>query len=211
MATDLAGLDYGVEPARPFRYEPPVTIRAQFFENCTVGAHSYVNGGMVRARTHIGRYCSISYGVSLGISDHALHLASTHPFATRAKLDFDYDSPYQSKAARPWDAPTIIGHDVWIGTNATLRQGCTVGTGAVLAAGAVVACDVPAYAIFGGVPAKLIRYRFPEELRRALLASEWWEYPIELLSELPVNNIPRFLKELEAHRDERASYVWTDF
>ena len=65
---------------------------------------------------------------------------------------------------------------------------------------------MPPYAIFGGVPAKLIRYRFPEQLRSELLASEWWEYPLALLSELPTNNIPGFLQGLATHKGERAHY-----
>jgi len=206
MSDEAKGLDYDSAPARPFYYEPPAKIRGAFFEDCYIGAHSYVNGGMVRARTQIGRFCSISYGVSLGVSDHALDLVSTHPFASRAKRDPDYQSPYAPGPLRPWDAPTLIGHDVWIGTNVILRQGLTVGIGAVLAAGAVVTTDVPPYAIFGGVPAKLIRYRFPEELRTELLVSDWWEYPLAVLNELPMNNIPRFLKELAAYKGERARY-----
>lgn len=206
MSHESHGLDYDTAPARPFRYEAPAKIRGVFFEDCSIGAHSYVNGGMVRAGTHIGRFCSISYGVSLGIRDHALHLVSTHPFATRSKRDPDYRSPYEPAHAKPADAPTLIGHDVWIGTNVLLRQGVTVGTGAVLAAGAVVTTNVPPYAIVGGVPAKLIRYRFPEELRSELLASEWWEYPLDVLSELPTNNIPRFLRDLANHKGGRAKY-----
>ena len=69
---------------------------------------------------------------------------------------------------------TIIGNDVWIGTNVLIKSGVTVGTGAVVGAGAVVTKDVPPYAVVCGVPAKVIKYRFPEEVCAKLLASEWW-------------------------------------
>ena len=71
-----------------------------------------------------------------------------------------------------------MGHDVWIGAGVKFRGGVTVGTGAIVAAGSVVTKDVPPYAIVGGVPAKLIRWRFPEAERERLLASEWWRYNV---------------------------------
>jgi carbonic anhydrase/acetyltransferase-like protein (isoleucine patch superfamily) len=69
---------------------------------------------------------------------------------------------------------TIIGNDVWIGARAILIDGITVGDGAVIGAGAVVTKDVPPYAIVGGVPAKIIKYRFEPEVIEFLLASQWW-------------------------------------
>ena len=74
------------------------------------------------------------------------------------------------------DCPlTTIGNDVWIGAHAQIKSGITIGTGSIVAAGAVVTKDVPPYAIVGGVPAKIIRYRFPEETVEKLLKSEWWK------------------------------------
>ena len=70
---------------------------------------------------------------------------------------------------------TILEHDIWIGSSVIIIGGITVGTGAMIAAGAVVTKDVPPYAIVGGNPAKIIKYRFDEHLREALLNSKWWE------------------------------------
>lgn len=74
---------------------------------------------------------------------------------------------------------TILANDIWIGANAIIPGGIRIGTGAIVAAGAVVVKDVPPYAIVGGNPAKIIRYRFSEEQIKALLESEWWDWPIE--------------------------------
>ena len=76
-----------------------------------------------------------------------------------------------------------IGHDVWIGERAIIIDGLTIGTGAIIAAGAVVVKDVEPYSIVGGVPAKHIRFRFEEEVRTKLLNSKWWDKSEEYLSE----------------------------
>ena len=204
-------LKYTKKLMRPFRYEPPIEVNADTFPDVQIGAYTYVNGGMLRERTRIGRFCSIAYGVSIGMSSHAIHHVSTHPFSTQAAYDPSHTSPYKGAAIRNWREPTELGHDVWVAQNVVIGQGCKVGTGAVLAAGAIVFRDVPPYAIVGGVPARLIRYRFPEDVRAELLASEWWNYPIEVLLTLPTNNIRLFLDQLRELQPERAKYEWIEF
>jgi len=72
-----------------------------------------------------------------------------------------------------------IEHDVWIGSGATIRRGVTLGIGCVVGANAFVNRDVPPFAVVGGVPAKILKYRFPQEMIEKILASKWWTYEIE--------------------------------
>ena len=72
-----------------------------------------------------------------------------------------------------------IGHDVWIGTNVTILPSVKIGNGAIIAAGAVVTKDIPDYAIVGGVPAKVLKYRFSDDEIKRLNQSKWWEWPDE--------------------------------
>lgn len=146
-------------------------------KNVKLGDYSYVNKGAIIASGEIGKYCSIGAYSFIGLDEHPLNHFSTSPFT------------YQNQSWDSFTAPPVIGHDVWIGSTAVILQGVSVGTGAVIGAGAIVTKDVPPYAIVGGNPAKIIRYRFSEKKRRALLESEWWNQPQEELA--------RFIQKLE--------------
>lgn len=105
-----------------------------------------------------------------------------------------YNAQKQVRAHLPM--PTI-GCDVWIGDNVMIKRAVTIGHGAVLAAASVVTKDVPPYAIVGGVPAKVIRYRFDEKLIGRFLRAEWWRCAAPDLDELPVSDPDRFLDAFE--------------
>ena len=91
----------------------------------------------------------------------------------------------------------IIENDVWIGNDVSIKPGVTIGNGAVVAAHAVVTKDVPPYAIVGGVPAKIIKYRFPPEVISELLKLKWWEYSTEDFDGLKVDtDINQFIEYL---------------
>ena len=95
---------------------------------------------------------------------------------------------------------TVIGADVWVGARATIVAGVNVGVGAVIGTGSVVTRDVPPYAIVAGVPAKVIKYRFPEDVIKKLLESRWWELPDEVIKEAAIEfkNPIRFLEKIKS-------------
>lgn len=98
--------------------------------------------------------------------------------------------------------PAEIGNDVWIGQNAVIMDGVKIGDGAIVAAGAVVTKDVAPYAIVGGVPAKLIKYRFDEATIKDLLRLKWWELSDKEILSLPVNDVKESIKRLKVIRGE---------
>ncbi|WP_461248799.1 CatB-related O-acetyltransferase, partial [Treponema sp. R6D11] len=112
----------------------------------------------------IGNYCSISPGVQFLLGgEHRTDSISTYPFLVQC---FGHEREAGSKG------DIIIGDDVWIGLNAIICTGIKIGQGAIVAAGSVVTKDVEPYAIIGGNPAKLIKYRFEESIRKKLLVTD---------------------------------------
>ena len=166
-----------------------------------IGSHSY---GINNLNIHtykgsessiiIGKYCSLASDITIitgGI--HPVDWVSTFPF--RAKFDlegkFEDGMPYTK-------GDIIIGNDVWIGTRVTILSGVTIGHGAVIAAGTMISKDVEPYAVVGGVPGKIIRFRFNEKQINLLLEIKWWDWThervIKNISLLSSNNISDFIK-----------------
>ena len=139
-----------------------------------IGRYSYVAREAYLNEVSIGSFVSIGPRTLLGCGDHPVDLASTAPvfYSTRRQCGISF-APSDYAAERK---AITIGHDVWLGAHAFVRDGVTIGDGAIVAAGAVVATDVPPYAIVGGVPAKLIRFRFPADAIQRLLALQWWSW-----------------------------------
>lgn len=130
-------------------------------------------------RLVIGRFCSIACGAKFlfNSANHTLRSLSSYPFP----IFFEQWGLDIKNVASAWDNKgyIVIGNDVWIGYEAVILAGVTVGDGAVIGARAVVTKDVPPYTIVGGVPAKPIRRRFDEETISALQALKWWDWPVE--------------------------------
>jgi hypothetical protein len=102
-----------------------------------------------------------------------------------------------------WKERTIIEDDVWIGRGVTVLQGVRMGVGSVAAAHAVVREDVPPYAIVGGVPAKVIRYRFDESTIKRLIESQWWMLPLDILNTFETDEIDACISAAFARASER--------
>ena len=148
------------------------------FYNSSIGDYSYLSRNCFVNNTAIGKFCSISENCNIGFNAHPLDWISTSPV-----FQVGVNTLKKNFSSHPFkpNRHTIIQNDVWIGLNAIIADGVIVGNGAVIAAGSVVTKDVPPYAIVGGVPAKIIRYRFPEEMRNAILQSHWWDWDEEKL------------------------------
>ncbi len=141
--------------------------------NSTIGSHSYIQKNAFLNNATVGKFCSIAGGAFIAPGIHQVAGVSSHPAfylknTPLPKIFADNDMVSVEE-------PVEIGHDVWIGQNAVVMDGVKIGTGAIVAAGAVVTRNVPPYTIVGGVPAKVIRKRFDEDTIAGLLDSAWWD------------------------------------
>ena len=141
--------------------------------NSHVGKYSRVSKGCSLLFTSIGNFCSLSDHVQLGAGRHPLNYAST------SQLFYNYNS-LSNQWVRPisleQNLPITIGSDVWIGSRSLVMGGVNIGHGAVVGSRALVTKNVPPYAIVAGVPAKVIKYRFSQEIIDRLLQIQWWEF-----------------------------------
>lgn len=164
--------------------------------DCVLGDFTYIANGTHISKTSIGKFCSIGPDCRIGLGMHPTkEFVSTHPifFSTRRQAQITFADRDYFKEIKPIQ----IGNDVWIGAGVTVLDGVEIGDGAIIAAGSVVTKNIPPYAIFGGVPAKLIRYRFTPEQIEKLLSLQWWENDIDDLKKnyLKFHKIDRFLNE----------------
>lgn len=166
----------------------------------TMGSFSYSRSALDQD-TEIGRYCSIATGCTVMGIEHPTDRISTHTFTFRPFYSkYFRNSMGRGPSTKPFAAtlsPVRIEHDVWIGQNVLLKRGVTIGTGSIVAAGSVITKDVPPYAIVGGVPAKLIRYRFKDEMISDLLESRWWDFHVADFHGLDVEAPEKFISELK--------------
>ena len=137
-----------------------------------LGSFSYISPRSEIQLTSIGKFCSIGPRFQCSVGNHPMNYLSTSPvfFSTLKQCGTTFaDKDYFEERSH-----TIIGNDVWIGASVTMQSGIKVGDGAIIGNGALVKRNVPAYSIVIGVPAKVVMYRFSEEIIKELKEIKWW-------------------------------------
>lgn len=176
------------------------TIKASSSIPYRFGSFSYCRSALTPYSV-VGRYCSIAGNVKIMGDPHPTDRITTSPITYHAGLPGfknylrDHEiKDYKTKPFSKDDQIVVIGHDVWIGDDVLIARGVTIGHGAVIATRAVVTEDVPPYAIVGGVQARIIRYRFSEEIIAALLDLKPWRLKPEALISLDVSSLSKLLE-----------------
>lgn len=161
----------------------------------SVGRYSYIANHVELNNVEIGSFCSLGPKVLNHLGNHP-----ARTFVSTSPAFYMPEAPIPSFATietfSSYGGKVKIGHDVWIGAEVLLMDGITIGNGAIVAARSVVSRDVPPYAIVGGVPARLIRFRFDEKIIQQLETFQWWNRDIEWIKD-NVNNfqdISRFVE-----------------
>lgn len=177
--------------------------------HCKVGRGSYFNTGTEFHHVIVGRYCSIGSNVKAIIGRHPTsEFVSTHPafFSTAKQVGFTYvnRNKFEEYLYVKNQYTVEIGNDVWIGSDVRIMGGICIGDGAIIAAGAVVTKNVPPYALVGGVPAHIIRYRFTDTQIDALLKFRWWDRDETWIKahSNDFENIKGFLNTIEREKAE---------
>lgn len=152
----------------------------------------------------IGRFCSIASNCHIGLGDHTLDMVSTSPlfYSAHSLLPEHFLSksiPLPEQTIGGTNYKVMIGNDVWMGYNVCVKEGITIGDGAIIGAKSLVTRDIPPYAIAVGTPAKVIKYRFSPEQIEKLLAVKWWDKDLSWIKEnvQSFQNIDAFLAAAE--------------
>lgn len=144
--------------------------------NVTFGDYSYATRYADLANAEIGRFCNIASFVRVGATDHPMDRASLHHFLYRSASYWDDAEDDADFFARRAARTAFVGHDTWLGHGAMVMPEVRVGHGAVLAAKAVATKDVAPYTVAAGVPARVVKRRFPEKVAERLMALAWWDW-----------------------------------
>lgn len=181
-------------------FESPSSVcNTTFIGTNSIGYMSYLGANCNIRNTSIGRYCSLASNIYIGSAEHPTDWFSSHPFQYRGSQLFNDYNVVQGESKFRQPSGVVIGNDVWIGERVYICSGVVVGDGAIIAAGAVVINDVPPYAIVGGVPSKILKYRFTDDLIDRFLAAKWWLYDLsEISSQISFDDPKEALSSVEA-------------
>lgn len=169
-----------------------------------IGLASYIGDDCYLPKVKIGRFCSIGSWIKVITGNHPQNFVTTHPIAfneymkkqgvcSNKRREFK-DNPYSED-----EFYVTIGNDVWIGQGVEIKEGIKIGDGAIIGAGAIVLKDVNPYEVVAGVPAKVIKKRFPEEIIKRLEKHRFWEKDLEWLIENAekLARVEEYLSEVE--------------
>lgn len=171
-------------------------------KNVTFGDFTYtdesvrLNSDALDVALRIGKFCSIARGVTIVLGgEHRTDWITTFPFNALC-LDFNYIKGHPKSKG-----DIIIGNDVWIGSDAKILSGVTIGDGCVVGSSALVTKDMPPYSIWGGNPARFIRYRFEQEIIDSLMRIKWWDWSYrDVFNVIPIlqsDNFPALFQYYE--------------
>jgi len=175
--------------------------------NTSLGEHSYIGVGSWATCCRIGPFCSIGANTNIGLTQHTLDTISTSPIFQLKRNATGVSWTERDYSPNILDTPeTILEADVWVGSNAIIMPGLTLHIGCVIGAGSVVTHDVPPFAIVAGVPARILRYRFPAEIIERLMEIKWWDLPDEEITRVrDLFHIPNpTLEDLDRYFPRRA-------
>ena len=168
--------------------------------NSHIGYGTVIGSKTKLTNSLIGRFCSIACNVHVVTATHPLNFVSTYPgfYNTRNNYPFGKGSVEIEEFIKTSRGYSVeIGNDVWIGEGVTIKGGIKIGDGAVIGMNATLTKDVPPYAIVGGIPAKIIKYRLSDEQIKKLLQIKWWNWSPNIISKRKEDfiNIDEFIKK----------------
>ena len=186
---------------KAFLHGPNIIGRMSIVKNSRIGRFSTAGQLFRCIDVDMGAFCSIGDNVLVNAGEHPHAWLTTHVFPFNHAA-WDWCPSVELLNLTEWKPRErcSIGNDVWIGANAVILTKARIGDGAVVAAGAIVRSDVPPYAIVGGVPSRIIGYRFDAETIARLLSAQWWQLPMEKIASLPVSNISQCLDLIDEYK-----------
>ena len=180
----------------------PVSIgkEAEVHDRSELGLYSLLNNySILYSDTYVGKYCSIGRYCEIGADAHPMHFLSTSNLQySNTLMKGHEDTTFKRKVKFEYNRNTSIGNDVWVGAKSVIKSGVTIGHGAVIAALSFVNKDVPPYAIVGGIPAKIIRFRFSEDVIAELIELKWWELTPKQMKDIDFDNIEIAISQIKA-------------